>query len=109
MRNTSKKKTALQALTEHKQAVIEMWEACYTVRDIHNFISDHGATNSYEQVRKTLKKHFGFDTRNPGKYIDTQPIKHDKHPTFESTTPTSKQKFDYNPAAPNADSFWPKN
>lgn len=105
MSETPKKLSTLQLVTKHKAKVIEMWNQCCTMRDIHNFLTDQGGEISYDQLRKTCRRHLNFDTSNLGQYLDT--TQSDEN-SGELNTPDQapKKAFEYNPTAPSADSFW---
>lgn len=105
MSEAPKKITTLKLVTKHKAKIIEMWAECCSIRDIHNYLLEQGATVSYDQLRKTCKKHLNFDTRRTGQYLDK--TQSDEN-SGELNTPdqTPKKAFEYNPTAPSADSFW---
>lgn len=115
MSDTPKKMTALQLVTKHKARVIEMWAECCSMRDIHNYLKDQGGEISYDQLRKTCRRHLKFDTSNLGQYLETTHSNGDESDTVDSSTPpaqtnngTKVKPFEYNPSAPSADSFWTK-
>ena len=114
MSDTPKKMTALQLVTKHKARVIEMWAECCSMRDIHSYLKDQGGEISYDQLRKTCRRHLKFDTSNLGQYLSTH-SNGDESNTVENNTPpaqsnnrTNVKPFEYNPSAPSADSFWTK-
>ncbi|MFL1616176.1 hypothetical protein GHT89_16390 [Acinetobacter baumannii] len=115
MSETPKKMTALQLVTKHKARVIEMWAECCSMRDIHNYLKAQGGEISYDQLRKTCRRHLKFDTSNLGQYLVNNSSRGDESDIVENNTPqesnnsgTRPKPFSYNPSAPNADSFWVK-
>lgn len=114
MSETPKKMTALQLVTKHKTRVVEMWGECCSMRDIHNYLKDLGGEISYDQLRKTCRRHLKFDTSNLGHYLEKTHANGDESDTVENSTPPAqsststsvKKPFEYNPSAPSIDSFW---
>lgn len=106
MDQTPKKKTSLKAIGEHEQEVLEMWQKYSTIQEIYDFLVDKGVTHSYDQIRKTLKLHYCFDPRRPGRFLDQEPKNIRAKQPEENNSSAKTSKFEYDPKAPNVKDFW---
>lgn len=98
-----KKDSAQTILTRHKDKVFEMWNACYSIRDIHRFLLESGEDIGYHRVRIACIKFFNFNTKVKGSFLGSDSIPQVKN---ENKAKDDKEEFSYNPKAPSVESFW---
>lgn len=65
-----RKASARVILNRHKKKVLEMWNACYSIRDIHRFLLEQGEDISYHQIRRVCISYLNFDTKEKGEFIE---------------------------------------
>lgn len=71
METPKRKESAKTILNRHKNKVIEMWNACYSVREIHRFLLEQGENISYHQLRRVCISYLNFDTKRKGEFLKT--------------------------------------
>lgn len=106
-----KKDSAQTILTRHKDKVFEMWNACYSIRDIHRFLLESGEDIGYHRVRIACIRFFNFNTKVKGSFLGSDYVPSAKYKAEgskknESSQTVKKEGFIYNPKAPNARDFW---